>query len=224
MDMVLVQRQTSQPRLPPHEALPTTTLLLLSLPMPPVRAFNFEPSPGDKSRPSKLALSLPTCHHSMEGRAKAASLKGQTLSAPAHRTGWESGSDLLQRKLDRWCQLVDIPYWISHQAQGKEHGTRVSGCKACPSWATNRLRELLPPVSVSGPQLLTASPDENACSLLRSVPARMRGDEGCEMALCKHNAPLLHCANTAASGQCPKPDAQRVDVPGPAVRPLQCPR
>lgn len=127
---------------PPHHYRIITTVFANAA----CQSFHFEPSPGDKSRPSKLALSLPACHPSMEGRAKAASPKGQTLSAPADRTGWDSGSDLLQRNLERWCQLVDILWWISHQAQGKEHRTRIPGCKACPSWATNRLKGA-PPIS-----------------------------------------------------------------------------
>lgn len=92
-----------------HAVLRTTHItLILSVAMLPVRAFDSEPSPRDKSRPSKLSpLSSLMSSSCVKSWAKVASPKGQALTASAGWTGWNSSSDLLQSKLQRVCQLLE---------------------------------------------------------------------------------------------------------------------
>lgn len=120
--------------------------------MLPVGAFNFEPSPGDKARTSKLAPSVPLLPPSHGRTGKGGLPKGQALSAPAERTDWSSGSDPLQSKLERWCQLLDTA--PGDIPPGTEQGAPAQGpsYRSYPHPSHEPEEECLPALRLSGPQ------------------------------------------------------------------------
>lgn len=120
--------------------------------MLPVGAFNFEPSPGDKARTSKLAPSVPLLPPSRGRTGKGGLPKGQALSAPAERTDWSSGSDPLQSKLERWCQLLDTAAGDILTRHGARSPSPGSQLQVLPDLSHEPEEECLPALRLSGPQ------------------------------------------------------------------------
>lgn len=142
--------------------------------MLPVGAFNFEPSPGDKARTSKLAPSVPLLPPSHGRTGKGGLPKDQALSAPAERTDWSSGSDPLQSKLERWCQLLDTApgdILTRHGARSPSPGSQL---QVLPPPEPRTGRGVSPSPSPLWPSRASQGPDENTCHLLHVLPVRCR--------------------------------------------------